>query len=318
MPNQQTNSLSTNRGRHRRRFDGLFSGLPRGFTLTELLVVVTIIGLLISLLLPAVQAAREASRRLQCANHLKQLGLAIHGYAASWDECIPPGSSGPWKHAIFSLLLPYVEQQALYDSLDLSGGTKTCDESKAKFTEIACYLCPSWPHPHVFRSQAASSWEGAITTYQGVMGAYPGKSPYYTCSDHGNIPTNGMFGYSNLGRRLADVRDGLSNTLTMADYTSSARKTSNVMKETAIRPWINGMQGSCGLYTAKVVEYPINSDLGWTDGVEFNHMPFGSFHPGGGNFLLGDSSVTFLHENVSMTTFRDLATVNGSETTAVP
>jgi len=86
----------------------------RGFTLVELLVVIAIIGMLIALLLPAVQAAREAARRMQCSNHLRQLGLAVHNYHDT-HNALPPGILAEWCTALFPLLYPYIEQQAIYD-----------------------------------------------------------------------------------------------------------------------------------------------------------------------------------------------------------
>ncbi len=133
------------------------SSRPRGFTLVELLVVITIIGILIALLLPAVQAAREAARRSQCANNLKQIGLALHNYATA-QSAFPPGAitqwnlAGAWdilnesttgQHGTSWMLqiLPFVEQGPLFDRWDFS--KNVADNEAVARTDIAAYYCPS-------------------------------------------------------------------------------------------------------------------------------------------------------------------------------
>ncbi len=299
----------------------------RAFTLVELLVVITIIGILISLLLPAVQSAREAARRLQCSNNLKQMGLALHNYATTWKESFPPADTGGYKHALFTSMLPFLEQQALYDSmLDAERANPTTYTTQAdeahKYTAIAAYLCPSWPHPTVYRD-LSSTWplylgEGAITTYQGVSGAYPNKAPYV--SGDGRVPQNGMFGMGYV-RRMGDVTDGLSNTLAMAEFVHiDQQKQSYGAPPGNVRPWILGMgQSRQGMYTAKVLVYAPNAKIErFVEGIPYNHMPMGSHHPGGMNVLLGDGSVTSLSESINLELYFQLATVNGGEAVSMP
>src|SRR5690606_11590425 len=88
-----------------------------GFTLVELLVVIAIIGILVALLLPAVQAARAAARRTQCANGLKQMGIALQNYAATYNGTFPYGTYGNGQPGMFANLLPFMEQQAIYDEI---------------------------------------------------------------------------------------------------------------------------------------------------------------------------------------------------------
>ena len=155
----------------------------KGFTLVELLVVIAIIGILIALLLPAVQAAREAARRAQCTNNLKQMGLSLHNYANTWKDCFPPGSSigradipnGKFKHGLFAFMLPYMEMATIYDQLDMSGLSTSFTYNEPEHIRhevISGYVCPSWPYPADYVT--GSMWsDGAITTYQGVAGPDP-------------------------------------------------------------------------------------------------------------------------------------------------
>ena len=289
-----------------------------GFTLVELLVVITIIGILISLLLPAVQAAREAARRMQCANNMKQMGLAMHNYATVWNECFPTGSSGVvWRHGLFSIILPYMEQKNLYDQLDITGTTDTINDEANKYTPISCYTCPSWPYPIVYRNMTYSSQNGAITTYAGTAGAYPTVKPY-TEAGQGKVPMNGMFGIG-FARRISSIKDGLSNTLAMGEFAHFERTMYFTDPPGNDRAWILGTSDTFGTIGSRVIVYAINSTVDrYTDGNGYNWLPLGSCHPGGMNGLLADGSVIFLSESIELDLYRKLATVAGGETVSLP
>jgi hypothetical protein len=285
------------------------------------LVVIAIIGILIALLLPAVQSAREAARRMQCSNNLKQIGLALHNYATAYGEFFPVGSPGDAEHGLFSTMLPFLELGSIHDELDLNGNTF---HESHRFTRVEVYACPSYPHPIVVRDAHNAYMNGASTTYQGTAGSLR-DNVAVTNTSHGAIPQNGIFGW-NLFRRMGDVTDGLSNTLAMGEFVHRDAHSGSGSANYApvpgnVRPWILGgtQGGTRGCYSAKVVEHPINARIDRiADGIHFNHLPMGSYHEGGCNFLVGDGSVRFVAETIPLELYRSLATVDGGEIAELP
>ena len=294
---------------------------PGGFTLVELLVVIAIIGILIALLLPAVQAAREAARRMQCSNHLKQIGLALHNYLTANSGCFPIGcrplGGSRHGHGVFSHLLPYLEQENVHETFDLDGDTFVEDH---RFTVIPEYICPSYNLDYVNRgSQYPSYCQGAVTTYQGVGGARPDLTQDKTVStSYGDMPHNGFCVWNRI-RKHRDVTDGLSNTLAFGEFTHRDKQGAYHGPPGNVRPWINGDNAGLGSYAFKVVVHPIDAPLDRsTDGVPFNHLPMSSEHSEGANFLVADGSVHFLPASLDLETYRSLATVGDGENANLP
>lgn len=312
-----------------------FSPVYCGFTLVELLVVIAIIGILIALLLPAVQAAREAARRMHCSNNLKQMGLGIHGHISQRNGTLPPGSpgcSGKDLYGLFYHLLPFIEHGSEYDIIDQEDKSPIVmpgspDASSQQYTVIPTYICPSYAGPSVITNNASWFKNGAMKTYLGVGGVYSNSATgnvvteKYTSSGYGTLPHNGMFGWGP-GRRVSDITDGLSKTLAMGEFVFRPQTGNNDVEWPGLlRPWIMGSYTNAthySSYTFKVVQNPLGDLRSQTDQGGSNWLAFGSDHPGGANFLIGDGSVSFLSADISMDTYQALATINGSEVDSLP
>ncbi len=306
----------------------------RGFTLVELLVVIAIIGVLVALLLPAVQAAREAARRMQCSNNLKQMGLGMHNYHDVYNR-LPMGlvGGGPgqpsgspnddgfgWGCAI----LPFMEQQTVYDRVNPNGrpgvfaawaaANPTTPVWPGGDTRLGVYKCPSSVLPPVIPSlwsvpgntlsgalpQQRTWWVGYATSdYKGAGGSCWG--------DDGVLQKNSEIPG---GRNFADIVDGLSNVLMIAE--SSYVNTSKTAP-TAINDWptwIGGLGEDEQIRTNGRTTAPVNCGckrnnwMTWlSDDCAF------SAHPGGAMFLLCDGSVHFISENINIQTYCNMNSV---------
>jgi len=298
----------------------------RGFTLIELLVVIAIIAVLIALLLPAVQQAREAARRSQCKNNLKQIGLAMHNYHDTHNT-FPPGdiydsvygtSSGPRRTnigwAVF--LLPFVDQGPLYNQIGSASGNFVYDwnsNNQALFnlakTSLPAYVCPSDPMG-MTNTKWTVSLQSPLTGSNRV-----GKSNYVASS-----PTSGGPVFAdNSSLRMRDITDGSSNTFFVGEKTSFNGFYPGV--------WMGGHR-----WGAANTEYTTESIFGYANGIasgmawriNFNgtgstnasqHLKgnFSSAHTGGAQFVFGDGRVIFLSDNINLATFNALATKASGE-----
>jgi prepilin-type N-terminal cleavage/methylation domain-containing protein len=322
-----------------------------GFTLVELLVVIAIIGILIALLLPAVQAAREAARRSQCSNNLKQLGLALHNYHDSFDV-FPPAAldrgwagTGNWEqdtpnkmvknHNGMALLLPFMEQNALYDQYDfgqvachytqnsaapLAGDAETSGNHLVVSQRIDNLLCPSdpgdvrvstWVNVHI---KQGVSQRGIKTNYD-----FSAENSYWYFNywRHQQPKDRYIFG-ENSDCNVAGVIDGTSNTVAMAE---TLRTVANgECPAWGYRGWV--MTGIDLDYGINVITIP--SNWSWvSDKTPRNYRlrtwgTGGSLHPGGLNSCLGDGSVRFISETTDRTVLNSISTIAGGETARMP
>jgi prepilin-type N-terminal cleavage/methylation domain-containing protein len=289
-----------------------------GFTLIELLVVIAIIAVLIGLLVPAVQKVREAANRMQCQNHLKQLGLALHAYHDSMNRLPPGGVAGTRSNGLswHAFILPYVEQDNLNKQVNRAA-TSYLDHNPIGLTRVAVYLCPSAnsanerTHRNDESVPPTSTGTRTFTThYYGNMG--PKGSGYTSVSGaHGGYATQGVLGV-NTQVRLTEITDGTSNTFLAGEISFT-----DLQANHGYRVWTRGCSGSaaapneavCG--GCKNVTNSINVTR--FNSANFNDISFGSNHPGGANFVLSDASVRFLSAGISFPLYQATASRNAGE-----
>lgn len=284
----------------------------RGVTIVEVLVVIAVMSALMALLLPAVHQAREAARRLQCKSHMKQLGVALHAYASTHGG-LPPGSVvGDWSWKTF--LLPYVDQAAAYDTIDFSnnvrGGCYSCLNEVGRIaasgdppieqTFVPIYYCPSDPQSgSLFPDIDDPNYVYRLGSYLGISGNRYDSPAYGMCLTP-NPPRitrdNGMLVYA-YSVRLEHVVDGTSNTLMVGERGLGH---------------VGPLHGHD--FCARVFS-PWMPMTGFQFPDQYAQKPtlYWSFHPGGGNFALGDGSVRFVSYQVEKSILSGLATANGNE-----
>jgi prepilin-type N-terminal cleavage/methylation domain-containing protein/prepilin-type processing-associated H-X9-DG protein len=308
----------------------------RGFTLIELLVVIAIIAVLVALLLPAVQAAREAARRIQCANNLKQIGLALQNYH---DEvsAFPPGwvtrldpatgdNTGPgWGWA--TMILAEMEQPALFNAVNFNLAIELPANQTARVTRIATFACPSDASFQitftVVDSSTSTTTPGApicdvaSSNYPGCYGKTDPSSLYpYSPSDGppGRDNGEGLF-FRNRSIRIAEITDGTSMTIAAGERSQNLSRATWVGAITNAAVPITELQAENGLDPeggdALVVSH--TGELNGPNSIPAHADQFWARHPGGAQFAFADGSVRFLKERRPLPIFQALATRSGGE-----
>jgi prepilin-type N-terminal cleavage/methylation domain-containing protein len=302
----------------------------RGFTLIELLVVIAIIAILIALLLPAVQQAREAARRTQCRNNLKQISLALHNYhdiytalpanfAGNQNTQTPTDSQHSWMVRI----LPQIEQGPLFNTyVKFEEPLSSPNNLKASQTVIPIYVCPSDTHNGLMgnRANITDGQPRAVTNYKGVWGrswTFPFGRWFCGTAPGEAEQMKGMFNGIDVRRytvRMRDVIDGTTNTFAVGEAVpaysvvntwymfnhavGSTCMPLNAPPPSFARTWDDGTVGPLGLKA---------------DGYWWENPSFFSRHEGGGFFALVDGSVRFVSENVDQETYRALGSIGMGE-----
>jgi prepilin-type N-terminal cleavage/methylation domain-containing protein/prepilin-type processing-associated H-X9-DG protein len=312
----------------------------RAFTLIELLVVIAIISVLIALLLPSVQAAREAARRVQCTNNLKQLGVALHNYhdtvgtfAPGYLSAVDPvtfDNDGPgWGWGARSL--NQVEQTTLFNNINFVLGIEFPANQTARTTVLAVFLCPSDAFRQdiftVVDSSTSNTMPGApicpvaSSNYLGSIGTGDPSSLYPFIIDDDDQPPgrdngNGLF-FRNHSVNIAQILDGASQTFAVGERSQNLSRASWTGAVTSAAVPLVALLGEAGLDPegggALVLAHTgeghgPNSPSGLAHGDQY-----WSLHPGGANFLFADGSVHFIKEVVGFKVFQALATRNGAE-----
>jgi prepilin-type N-terminal cleavage/methylation domain-containing protein/prepilin-type processing-associated H-X9-DG protein len=321
------------------------------YTLIELLVVIAIMAVLIGLLLPAVQKVREAAARAKCANNLKQIALAAHGYHDANNRLPPGGAANPTFASVQVWLLPHLEQAAKYQQLDTTKNIIDPGNYALRIQDVPVYLCPSDPSTGSFLDTNPPAGVAPDPTgrcnYYGNAGAHG----WWKDSSGSIVKPPGLAGIfgSDFTVRLVDIADGTSNTALFAEVkrgaypgndaldvtqvplpqwntpgTTPATNPNNLAPAAACNSTANGSsltglqyyRGSsptAALYTHTVPPNNPKRDCAINPGSDQFHLAARSYHSGGVNVVLADGAVRFVSDGIAFAAWQALGTRCGGE-----
>jgi prepilin-type processing-associated H-X9-DG protein len=302
--------------------------------LVELLVVIAIIGILVALLLPAIQAAREAARRSQCVNNLKQIGIAIINYENTYKK-FPPGRTGcdgyqgaecaiqltDWKYhsqaSGFIFILPFLEEQNLWDKIGWNSPERVWVYAHSAWASNAGKLAGLATRPQVFVCPSSDTLpipDSPTLNPPEATGTYAFVSGKNGPSAGNNaallkLHNTGVFNYLLL-TKLKDITDGTSKTAYVGEIRSGHLPVSSNVWSFALRH----------LDCLRTTEALLNTPPGlkippyYDDGGNIVNGAFGSIHPNGANFLFGDGRVDFIPDTINKAAYDAMATIDQGET----
>lgn len=325
----------------------------QAFTLIELLVVIAIIAILIALLLPAVQQAREAARRTQCRNNLKQIGLAMHNYHDTYGTfpigCLYGNINGIEVYASSRIswaarILPYIDQVPLYNNINFNphpANTGT-NLSTVVGVDIPGYRCPSDPGTRPNAAYAPLNYMVSVGSADNVRGDGGNSTPltgnsvtpdgYWSAVAQNNGTQKGVFS-SNSRTRISEITDGASNTLLASEcrvgtkiYANAGESLCNTAKATAPDntrsdrgfSWFFGEWNTWYFSCARTPNFNRTApDNGIYDCTYFSGgggFAARSLHTGGVHALLGDGSIRFVSDNINLQTWQYLGNKSDGNT----